>query len=93
LGKRLIQLFPTYALGNIYTGQLTATLEKDVLDWRQRLSQGNLRDIRQWLTKNIYDYGDMYDPADLLQKVTGKKLDAETYLKYLREKYSALYGF
>jgi carboxypeptidase Taq len=33
-----------------------------------------------------------YDPADLIQKLTGKKLDVEPYLKYLREKYSALYG-
>jgi len=85
--------FPTYALGNIYTGQLIATLEKAVPDWRQRLARGNLEDIRQWLTKNVYCCGDLYDPADLIQKVTGKKLDAEPYLKYLREKYSELYGF
>jgi carboxypeptidase Taq len=85
--------FPTYALGNIYTGQLLATLKKDMPNWSQRLAQGNLEDIKQWLTKNVYSYGDLYDPADLIQKVTGKKLDAEPYLKYLREKYSELHGF
>ena len=85
--------FPTYALGNIYTGQLVSSLEKDVPDWRQQLAQGNLEDIKQWLTKNVYGYGDLYDPADLIQEVTGKKLDAEPYLKYLSEKYGALYGF
>ena len=85
--------FPTYAIGNIYTGQLLATLKKDMPNWSQRLAQGNLEDIKQWLTKNVYSYGDLYDPADLIQKVTGKKLDAEPYLKYLREKYSELHGF
>jgi carboxypeptidase Taq len=85
--------FPTYALGNIYTGQLTATLAKDMQDWHQRIAQGNLKDIRVWLTKNIHNYGDLYDPADLMQRITGKNLDAQPYLRYLTEKYGELYGF
>ena len=85
--------FPTYALGNIYSGQLTAALAKDLQDWRRRIAQGNLEDIRMWLTKNVHSYGDLYDPADLIWRITGKKLDAEPYLEYLREKYSWLYGF
>jgi carboxypeptidase Taq len=85
--------FPTYALGNIYSGQLLATLANEMQDWRNQLSQGNLEDIRTWLTKNVHIYGDLYNPADLILKTTGKKLDAEPYLEYLREKYSGLYGF
>jgi len=85
--------FPTYTLGNIYSGQLLATLANDMQDWRSQLAQGNLEDIRVWLTKNVHSYGDLYDPADLILRITGKKLDAEPYLEYLREKYSGLYGF
>ena len=85
--------FPTYALGNIYSGQLLTALEKDMQDWRRRISQGNLEDIRVWLTKNVHSHGDLYDPADLILRITGKKLDAEPYLEYLREKYTGLYGF
>jgi carboxypeptidase Taq len=85
--------FPTYALGNIYSGQLLAALEKDMQDWRRRIAQGNLEDIRGWLTKNVHSYGSLYDPADLIRRITGKKLDAKPYLEYLREKYSGLYGF
>jgi len=85
--------FPTYALGNIFSGQLLATLANDMQDWRSQLAQGNLEDIRVWLTKNLHSYGDLYDPADLILRITGKKLDAELYLEYLREKYSGLYGF
>jgi carboxypeptidase Taq len=85
--------FPTYALGNIYSGQLLAALANEIKDWRNQLAQGNLENIRIWLTRNVHSQGDLYDPADLIKRVTGKNLDAEPYLKYLREKYSTLYGF
>jgi carboxypeptidase Taq len=85
--------FPTYALGNIYSGQLLAALARDMPDWRQRIARGNLEDMRVWLTKNVHSQGDLYDPADLIWRITGKKLDAKPYLEYLREKYGGLYGF
>jgi carboxypeptidase Taq len=85
--------FPSYALGNIYSGQLLAALEKDVQNWQNQLSQGNLKDIKAWLNKNVHSYGNLYDPADLIQKITGKELEAKPYLGYLREKYNKLYNF
>jgi carboxypeptidase Taq len=85
--------FPTYTLGNIYSGQILAALANDIQDWRSQLSQGNLEDISVWLNKNVHCQGDLYDPADLIKRITGRKLDAEPYLKYLKEKYSRLYGF
>jgi carboxypeptidase Taq len=85
--------FPTYALGNIYSGQMLAALTRDIHDWRSQLAQGNLEGINVWLTKNVHSQGDLYDPADLIKRITGKELDAEPYLEYLREKYSMLYGF
>jgi carboxypeptidase Taq len=83
--------FPTYALGNIYSGQLTAALAKDLQDWRRQIAHGNLETIKRWLIKNVHSCGYLYDPADLMQRITGKDLDAEPYLEYLREKYSGLY--
>ncbi len=85
--------FPTYALGNIYSGQLLTALSNDIQDWRNQLAQGNLENIRDWLTRNVHSQGDLHDPADLITRVTGKELDAEPYLEYLKEKYSILYGF
>jgi carboxypeptidase Taq len=85
--------FPTYALGNIYSGQMLAALARNIQDWRSQLAQGNLEGIRVWLTKNVHSQGDLHDPADLIKRITGKELDAEPYLEYLREKYSMLYGF
>jgi carboxypeptidase Taq len=85
--------FPTYALGNIYSGQIASALSRDQQDWRGQLAQGKLDDIREWLIRNVHSYGDIYDPADLIRKITGKSLDAEPYLTYLNEKYRGLYGF
>jgi carboxypeptidase Taq len=85
--------FPTYALGNIYSGQLLAALAKDALDWRRQIANGNLKNIKGWLVKNVYSHGNLCDPADLIRRITGKKIDVEPYLEYLQEKYSGLYGF
>ena len=84
--------FPSYALGNIYSGQLLAALEKDLQNWRSKLSQGNLKDIKAWLFKNVHIYGNLYDPADLIRKIAGRELEAKPYLEYLKEKYSKLYN-
>jgi carboxypeptidase Taq len=85
--------FPSYALGNIYSGQILARIKEDIQDWRSQLAQGNLENIKGWLVKNVHSHGDLYEPAELIKKITGKKLDAKPYLEYLEEKYSALYGF
>ena len=79
--------FPTYALGNIYTGQIIAAIQKENPSWRSELAKGNLSTIRKWLTNNIYSRGNLYDPADLIKKATGTELTVKPYLSYLEEKY------
>jgi carboxypeptidase Taq len=85
--------FPTYTLGNIYSGQILAKIQQEQGDWRREIAKGNLKNVTQWLTKNVHTQSDLYDPADLMKKITGKKLDAEPYLEYLRAKYAMLYDF
>ena len=85
--------FPTYALGNIYSGQIVSAMQQQNPNWRNELAQGNLLPIRKWLAQNIYSQGDLYDPTDLIKKATGSELKVKTYLNYLEEKYSKLYGF
>jgi carboxypeptidase Taq len=85
--------FPSYALGNIYDGQITDTITKDLPNWRNQLSQGKLNEVNNWLKINIYNKGNLFDPEELIKKVTGKTIDSQPYLKYLNEKYSVLYSF
>jgi len=85
--------FPSYALGNIYSGQILATIEKDLPNWRKQIKEGNISPVKNWLIKNIHSYGNLYDPPELIKKITGKELDVKPYLKYLYNKYSELYSF
>jgi len=85
--------FPSYALGNIYSGQILARMEKDISDWRKQLSKGNFHTIKQWLAKNVHSYGDLYDPADLTKKIVGEEISVKPYLNYLHEKFAKLYEF
>jgi carboxypeptidase Taq len=85
--------FPSYALGNVYSGQLLAKMEKDLPNWRKQLEKGNFKPAKQWLTKNVHNQGNLYDPPVLIKKVTGKELTVKPYMNYLEEKFSKLYGF
>jgi carboxypeptidase Taq len=85
--------FPSYALGNIYGGQILTTMQKAIPDWRKQLTKGKFTNIKQWLTKNIYIQGRLYDPAQLIRKVAGTELNVKPFLNYLEQKYSKLYGF
>jgi carboxypeptidase Taq len=85
--------FPSYALGNIYDGQINAALTKDVPEWRSQLTTGKLDSVNQWLKTNIHSRGNLYDPEELIKLATDKTLDSKPFLEYLNKKYSALYGF
>ena len=85
--------FPSYALGNIYSGQLLSSMENDLHDWRSQIAMGNFRNMKHWLVKNVHDYGNLYSPPDLIKIITGKELSVNPYLNYLNEKYSRLYEF
>jgi carboxypeptidase Taq len=85
--------FPSYALGNIYSGQLLAQMEKEIMDWKEQISGGNFGNVKQWLVKNVHSVGNLYSPADLIKRITGTELTVDPYLRYLNKKYSGLYGF
>lgn len=85
--------FPSYALGNIYAGQLYATMENDISAWRRHIENGNFHPIKEWLIDNVYTYGALYDPRELIKEITGEKINVKYFLDYLQEKYSKLYGF
>ncbi len=85
--------FPTYALGNIYSGQIVVRMEKDIPDWKDQIAEGNFHNVKQWLIENIYSHGNLYDPADLIKKVSREEINVKYYLDYLNDKYSKLYGY
>ncbi len=89
----LFGYFPSYALGNIYSGQILATMEKELPDWKNQISSGKFQNMKQWLTKNIHSHGNLYAPMSFIKKITGEELNVKPYLNYLQNKYSKLYEF
>ncbi|MHA3963325.1 MAG: carboxypeptidase M32 [Candidatus Thorarchaeota archaeon SMTZ1-45] len=85
--------FPSYALGNIYDGMLLEKLHHNMPEWVRNVAKGEIQSLINWLKENVHHYSALYDPSDLMEKVTGKKLTAEPFLDYLEQKYSQIFGF
>jgi carboxypeptidase Taq len=85
--------FPTYALGNVYSGQLLANLNKDMPTWKDQIKKGNFQSVKNWLTKTVHEAGDLYDPADLIKKIAGERINVNPYLQYLDQKYAWVYDY
>ncbi len=84
--------FPSYALGNIYDGLWLTKLNKDMPDWLNGIKNGSFGEVKKWLTENVYRYGNLYDPEDLVKHVTGSGLDVKPFINYLDHKFSKIYG-
>ena len=87
-----IGYFSTYALGNIVSAQLWERINKDIKDLGEQIRKGQFSALREWLRENVHKYGHKYDPQDLVQKITGSKIDSAAYVRYLTKKDSDIYG-
>jgi len=88
----LMGYFPTYSMGNILSYQLWELLEKDLGDTESLMEKGDFRPILTWLQNKVYKQGSKYPPQELLQMVTGGGLNAEPYLRRIRQKYTEIYS-
>jgi carboxypeptidase Taq len=88
----LMGYFSTYALGNLISAQVWEKANKDIKDLDEQIRKGKFDSLLGWLREKIHIYGRKYDPQDLVQKVTGSKIDSAAYVLYLTNKYSAIYG-
>ena len=78
--------FPTYALGAMMSSQIKYNcphykvfLEKPGVD--------NLKNIANWLNKNIHQKASLYSSDEMLQSISGENLNPIYYLKHLRERF------
>ena len=85
----LIGYFATYELGNVISVQLWRRAVADLGDLEGQFERGEFIPLREWLQENVYRQGRMYQPRELLRRVTGSDLDPAPYLDYLRTKFLA----
>ena len=82
----MIGSFCTYTIGNVMAAQLfgAATARGGV---GAALSQGDYAPLRGWLGDAVWRHGRRFSRETLLQRATGRRLDAGPYLAYLSAKY------
>jgi carboxypeptidase Taq len=80
----LIGYFPTYTLGNLMSAQLWDTLRGDLPDLDAALERGDFAPLRAWLGEHVHRHGRIFEPRELLRRVTGDDLRVEPLVGYLR---------
>ena len=78
--------FPTYALGNVISVQIWDRLTADIGDVDEQMERGEFGEIREWLRSHLYVLGRKFTPQETIERVTGSRIDARPYVRYLREK-------
>jgi carboxypeptidase Taq len=87
-----IGYFSTYALGNIISAQLWEKINAEITDLSAQIRVGKFDSLLGWLRANVHVHGRKYEPQELVQKVTGSKINPAAYLRYLETKFSDVYG-
>jgi len=89
----LMGYFPSYALGNLIGAQLWERINADIPDLSEQIRQGDFAAWLSWLREKIHSHGNKFEPQQLIQRVTGSKIDPAPYMRYLEGKYRAIYNF
>lgn len=84
--------FPTYALGNLMSTQLFNQIRKDVTDIDHQIATGHFEELLTWLRTHVHHYGRKLTASEILKRATGESLRSESWVAYVEEKYSAIYG-
>lgn len=88
----MIGYFPTYALGNLISVQLWEKMHQDLPNIEEQIRSGKFQEILHWLRTHIHHFGAKYEPQELIQRVTGEKINPQPYIDYLNHKYKDIYG-
>lgn len=81
--------FPTYTIGNLYAAQLVDAYDEHH-DFDGELASGNLESLRAWLAENLYAHGAELPAEQLIERITGRTLDAEPFFRRLERRVAEL---
>ncbi|KAG0295321.1 hypothetical protein BGZ96_011993 [Linnemannia gamsii] len=88
----MVGYFPTYSLGSIYAVQIFTHAREKIPNLDEHLAKGEFHVLKEWLNKNVHEQGSLRESGDdLVFDMTGKHLDSSLYVKYLTDKYTAIY--
>jgi carboxypeptidase Taq len=88
----LVGYFPTYTLGNVISLQLWNSALAAHPSIPDEIARNEFGTLLGWMRENVHRHGRKFTPTTLLQKATGRTLDAKPYLSYLHAKFGEIYG-
>ena len=89
----LFGYFSTYALGNLVSLQLWEKIQEDLPTLDDQIRKGEFGELLKWLNEKVHVSGSKFEPQELVERITGSKINGDAYIKYLDEKYSKIYGY
>jgi carboxypeptidase Taq len=84
--------FPTYTLGTLTAAQLMEAIQDDLPDLTEHIADGHFEPLLDWLRTHVHQHGRILKASDLLDRTTGTSLSAAPWLRYVRDKFGAIYG-
>jgi len=82
--------FPSYALGSAIAAQIYDHLQS-LMPIQEMLTTGDFDKIDEYLQTNIYQFGKTKTTQQLLKDMMNQSFDSSYYIKYLKDKYHAIY--
>jgi carboxypeptidase Taq len=75
--------FPSYALGCLIAAQLWETMQAEIGPSEPDLRRGEVAPIKSWLAERVHRHGRRLDTLPLVQRATGRALEAAPFLAYV----------
>ena len=79
--------FPTYTLGAMAAAQLYAAAKAADGGIEPALAEGDFAPLYAWLRPNVHERGSRYGTGDLLERATGRPLEAAAFKAHLKARY------
>lgn len=83
--------FPSYALGNLYGAQIYSDALKKNPSLPDDYKRGEFTNILAYLRENVHQHGRIYQPRELVKRITNEDLNADYFLKYIENKFYPIY--
>ena len=84
--------FQGYTIGNILSAQLFEAAVSAQPRIPSSIEQGDFSELRAWLGHNLHRLGRQYNGPEAARRALGANISTEAYLRYLKQKYIAIYG-
>jgi carboxypeptidase Taq len=65
---------------------------KGLKDLDTAIEKGRFKPLLDWLRTNVHSRGRLYPAETLMKMVTGKPLEEEALITYMRRKFTSVYG-